>query len=83
VFRFDRGRGRFSLASIHPGVSAAEVRSATGFDYDAPASVPVTPAPDAETLTFLRTQVAALIADTYPAFAAKTWGVSPPPPNSA
>ena len=78
AFRFDRGRGRFSLASTHPGVSAAQVRSATGFDYDAPASVPVTPSPDSDTLALLRTQVAALIADTYPAFAARTWGVSVP-----
>jgi glutaconate CoA-transferase subunit B len=83
VFRFDRERGRFMLASTHPGVSAAEVRSATGFDYDAPASVPVTPAPDAETLRQLRTEVATLIADTYPAFAARTWGVSLPAANSA
>ena len=78
VFRFDRTRGRFTLASTHPGVSAAQVRSATGFDYDAPASVPVTPSPDTNTLTLLRTDVAALIADTYPAFAAKTWGVAAP-----
>ena len=78
VFRFDRGRGRFSLASTHPGVSAAQVKSATGFDYDAPGSVPVTPSPDADTLALLRTEVAALIADTYPGFAARTWGVSAP-----
>jgi glutaconate CoA-transferase, subunit B len=81
VFRFDRSRGRFTLASTHPGISVEDVRVATGFDYDAPASVPVTQAPDTPTLTLLRTKVAGLIADTYPAFAAKTWGVSPP--NSA
>src|SRR5262249_53936583 len=81
VFQFDRERRRFTLASTHPGVSSEQVRSATGFDYDAPASVPVTPSPDAGTLSLLRTDVAALIADTYPAFAARTWGV--PAPNSA
>jgi glutaconate CoA-transferase, subunit B len=81
VFRFVRERGRFTLASTHPGVSAEQVRGATGFDYDVPASVPVTKAPDVETLALLRTEVAGLIADTYPAFAAKTWGVSLP--NSA
>jgi glutaconate CoA-transferase, subunit B len=74
VFLFDRARGRFTLANTHPGVTAEDVRRATGFDYDAPATVPVTPVPDADTLTLLRTEVAALIADTYPAFAAKTWG---------
>lgn len=75
VFHFDRARARFTLASTHPGVSRASVRAATGFDYDEPPSVPVTPAPDADTLTLLRTDIARTIAETYPAFAAKTWGV--------
>lgn len=75
VFRFDRTRARFTLASTHPGVSAADVRAATGFDYDEPAVVPTTPAPDAESLALLRGEVAHTIADTYPAFAAKAWGV--------
>jgi glutaconate CoA-transferase, subunit B len=78
VFRFDRARGHFTLASTHPGVSSEQVRAATGFDYDAPASVPATQPPDDKTLTLLRTEVAVLIADTYPAFAAKTWGVAAP-----
>jgi glutaconate CoA-transferase, subunit B len=75
VFAFDRVRARFALTSVHPGVSAAEVRAATGFDYDAPATVPVTPLPDAASLTLLRTSVARDVAETYPAFARKTWGV--------
>ena len=37
VFHFDRTRGRFTLASTHPGVSRETVRAATGFDYDEPA----------------------------------------------
>jgi len=76
VFRFDRTRARFTLASTHPGVSRETVRAATGFDYDEPAIVPVTPAPDAATLALLRTDIARTIADTYPAFAAKTWGIN-------
>jgi len=75
VFHFDRERARFRLASTHPGVSTADVRAATGFDYDDAADLPVTPAPDAETLRLLRTDVAMTIAETYPAFAATAWGI--------
>jgi glutaconate CoA-transferase, subunit B len=75
VFRFDARRARFTLTSVHPGMSVDEVRAATGFDFDVPADVPVTPAPDATTLATLRTTVARTVADTYPAFAAKAWGI--------
>ena len=75
VFSFDKARARFTLASTHPGVSTADVKVATGFDYDAAANVPVTPAPDAVTLALLRTDVARDVAETYPAFARKVWGV--------
>src|SRR5262245_59777097 len=68
VFAFDRALSRFSLASTHPKVSRETVRAATGFDYDEPAQVLVTPAPDAATLTLLRGDIARTIADTYPAF---------------
>jgi glutaconate CoA-transferase subunit B len=69
VFDFDRARARFSLRSTHPGVSAGMVRSATGFDYDAPADVPTTPTLDAEARRLLTTRVASEIAEVYPAFA--------------
>jgi len=75
VFRFDRKRARFALESTHPGVDFADVRAATGFDYDEPAKVPITPGADEATLNLLRTTVAAAIAETYPGFAKKTWGV--------
>jgi glutaconate CoA-transferase subunit B len=75
VFHFDKARGRFRLVSAHEGFSPEEVRAATGFDYDEPADVPVSPVPDAEALGLLRTQIARTIAATYPAFAAATWGV--------
>jgi len=75
VFTFDRTRARFTLASVHPGVTAENVRAATGFDYDAPARVPETPALDAASLELLRTTVAREVAETYPAFAQRTWGM--------
>ncbi|MGE5510460.1 MAG: CoA-transferase [Bacteroidota bacterium] len=75
VFSFDRARARFTLQSVHPGVSAQDVRAATGFDYDAPQHVPTTPAPDAASLDLLRTRVAREVAEVYPAFARRTWGV--------
>ncbi len=75
VFRFDRKRARFTLASTHPGVTPADVRAATGFDYDEPDTVPVTPTPDLADLKLLRGDVARAVADTYPAFAAKAWGI--------
>jgi glutaconate CoA-transferase subunit B len=56
-------------------VSAADVKAATGFDYDAPAVVPVTAALDAASLALLRKTVAPAVAATYPAFARRTWGI--------
>jgi glutaconate CoA-transferase subunit B len=75
VFSFNRSRARFTLQSVHPGVTAADVRSATAFDYDTPAEVPQTPALDAEGLALLRSAVAREVAETYPGFARKHWGV--------
>ncbi|NJO24049.1 MAG: CoA synthetase [Sphingomonadales bacterium] len=75
VFAFDRTRARFTLKSTHPGVTAADVRAATGFDYDTPAEVPQTSALDAESLMQLRSTVAREVGETYPAFARKHWGV--------
>ena len=76
VFMFDRERRRFRLKSTHPGVSAQDVRAATGFDHDAPDVVPTTPCLDPASLQLLRTTVAREVAEIYPAFARKTWGLS-------
>lgn len=76
VFSFDRARARFSLQSLHPGVTADDVRAATGFAYDAAETVPVTEGLDAAELRLLRTTVAQRVGATYPAFARKTWGVN-------
>jgi len=76
LFDFDRGRGHFSLRSVHPGHTLEEVRDQTGFDFDCPASVSVTPRPDATRLAALRGPVARQIADIYPAFAERVFGIS-------
>jgi len=76
VFHFDGARGRFSLASTHPGVLPAAVRAATGFAYDEPGRPPETPAPDGESLVLLRSVVARAVAETYPLFAARIWGIA-------
>jgi glutaconate CoA-transferase subunit B len=75
VFRFDKARRRFRLESTHPGASAADVPAATGFDYDTPDVVPATPPLDPEALRLLRTTVASQVAETYPAFAKRTWDI--------
>ncbi len=76
VFRFERDQGRFRLESTHPGVSAADVEAATGFAYAAPAEVPVTTSLGPDALALLRGQVAHEVAETYPGFARKVWGVA-------
>ena len=74
LFAFDRARGRFRLQSVHPGHSVEDIVEHTGFDFDRPANVPVTPAPDAETLQTMRETVAPELAEIYPQFAARVFG---------
>ena len=73
-FTFDRSRGRFTLASVHPGHSVDEVIESTGFDFDRPASVPETVAPPPDWLSRLHGAVRAQVAETYPQFAATRLG---------
>lgn len=70
VFAFDRKAGRFALESAHAGEDAASVRAATGFDFDAPAAVPVTTGLSEADRALIRTRIADEIAETYPRFAA-------------
>ncbi|MEL6375511.1 MAG: CoA-transferase, partial [Pseudomonadota bacterium] len=80
VFAFDRDAGGFRLASVHPGVSVAQVREATGFSFVVEGrdeDVPQTALPDAATLATLRGDVARDVARTYPAFAAKVFDIPP------
>ena len=71
VFRFQPARGRFRLASLHPGHGLDEVRAATGFDFDHPARVPETTAPDRESRALIHGPVGAALAEVYPRFAAR------------
>jgi len=75
LFSFDRTRKRFTLASVHPGHTVEEVTENTGFEFDRPEQVPVTPAPSAETLRLMRETVAPQLAEVYPQFAARVFGV--------
>lgn len=70
VFGFDRAQGRFALESAHAGESAASVRAATGFDYDAHTVVPETAGLSPEDRALIRSRVAEEIAETYPRYAA-------------
>lgn len=75
AFAFDRGRGRFRLASVHPGHTLDEVIEHTAFDFEQPATVPTTQSPSAETLRLMREVVAPQLAEVYPQFAARVFGV--------
>ena len=54
LFSFDRTRKRFKLESVHPGHTVEEVVENTGFAFDRPDHVPVTPAPSEDTLRLMR-----------------------------
>ena len=74
VMSFDRAQGRFRLESVHPGHSVEEVRDNTGFDFDVPDSVPITPEPEPERLDILRAKIGREVAGTYPDFAERVLG---------
>jgi glutaconate CoA-transferase subunit B len=76
LFTFQSARKRFRLESLHPGHSLEEVIENTGFEFDRPGDVPETPAPCGETLQLLREIVAPELAEVYPQFAAKVFGVA-------
>lgn len=75
LFSFDKDKRRFRLESVHPGHTVEEVRDNTGFDFDAPDTVPETAPPGPAVLDLIRGPVAASIADPYPQFAARVFGV--------
>lgn len=57
VLDFDPETKRMRLASVHPGVSVAEVIENTGFPLLVPTTVPVTEEPTAEELELIRREV--------------------------
>ncbi|MGB8843540.1 MAG: CoA-transferase, partial [Aliidongia sp.] len=76
-FDFDRARGGFTLATIHPGHGLEEVRDRTGFDFAVAPNLRQTALPDPETLALIRNPVARDLAEVYPSFANEILGVSP------
>ena len=71
LFYFDKDKRRFRLASVHPGHTVEEIRDNTGFDFDCPAMVADTPAPETAILQKIRGPIRDDIAETYPRFAAQ------------
>lgn len=84
-FAFDKARGRFRLESVHPHHTVEEVSDNTGFEFDRPAAVPVTPSPKPEVLDLLRRTVAPELQTLYPQFAARVFGLAAegPAPTAA
>ncbi|HYP10734.1 MAG TPA: CoA-transferase [Xanthobacteraceae bacterium] len=82
LFEFDREQRRFRLASVHPGHSVEEVVENTSFAFDRPAQVPLTPAPSGDRLRLMRKVVAPMLAEVYPQFAQKVFGLAAPLPSA-
>jgi glutaconate CoA-transferase subunit B len=74
LFRWQAGKRKFLLESVHPGGSAEDVKANTGFDYDTPAKVSATAGPTPAELELLRGPVAKVISENYPEFARRVWG---------
>jgi glutaconate CoA-transferase subunit B len=73
VFSWQKERRRFRLESRHEPVDIAAI---TGFAFDAPQQVPLTPPPSPGELELLRGPVAREIAADYPDFARRVWGIN-------
>jgi glutaconate CoA-transferase, subunit B len=78
LFIFDQAKRRFTLESLYPGVTLEEVRDQTGFEFDVPGKHSETIAPQDTWLALLRGRVAREIADPYPKFAARVFGIEAP-----
>jgi glutaconate CoA-transferase subunit B len=74
LFVWQPAKRRFRLESVHAGNSPSQVREDTGFDYDVGPDCAETPPPTAQELEILGAKVRPLIAENYPAFAARVWG---------
>ena len=75
VFSFDRTAKRFRLESVHPSHTVDEVIEHTAFAFDRPDNVPETQAPSPDALKLMRNRVAPQLAEVYPEFAAKVFGI--------
>jgi glutaconate CoA-transferase subunit B len=74
LFSWQKDKRRFRLESVHEG---GDIRAETGFAFDIPGEIPLTPAPSADDLALLRGPVAKAIAADYPDFAKRVWGLTP------
>lgn len=72
LFSWQKESCRFRLESTH---EKEDIREHTGFDYDTPRNIPLTPPPTPEELSLLRGPVAKAIAADYPDFAKRVWGL--------
>jgi glutaconate CoA-transferase, subunit B len=63
-------KARFRLESVHPGHDLAEIRAATGFEFDHAPQPATTIPPSAEELSLIRGRIREELAETYPLFAA-------------
>jgi glutaconate CoA-transferase subunit B len=68
VFDYQPGQGLVP-ASLHPGVSLADVAAKTGWEVKGPASLPASTTPDQETLALIHGPVKDKVARIYPLFA--------------
>ena len=73
LFSWQKDRRRFRLESRHEPV---DIRAITGFDFDSPEPVPLTPPPSSAELELLRGPVARRVAADYPDFARRVWGIN-------
>jgi len=71
LFRFDRERARFRLASVHPGHSVEEIVAHTGFDFDRDPAPVATPVPTDVRRALMHEIVREEIVEIYPRFAAR------------
>lgn len=74
TLRFDAGRRRLVLATVHPGLTVDEVQARTGFPLEGPRPAPVTAPPTEEELRLLRTSVRDQLAEFYPGFVSQQAG---------
>lgn len=73
LFSWQKDQRRFRLESVHPGVTAEDVRASTGFPFDVPTRISETLTPTRAELQQLRGPVADVILENYPEFARRVW----------
>ena len=75
VFAFKRDAGRFELRQAHPGETVESIRDQTGFEFDT-GQITETPPPSPDRLAQIRRDIAPQVAQFYPEFADRVWGMA-------